>query len=84
METLLELQGEAQGDFESTLNSIEDRQNELIRTNNLMLEWFTLKILGDNTSETPQPSFPEYTPSNVGYPYELVNLKASKSNRNKK
>ena len=34
----------AQGDFESALNSIGDRQNELIRTNTLMLEWFTLKM----------------------------------------
>ena len=43
----------AQGDFESALNSIGDRQNKLIRTNNLMLEWFTLKLLGDSTSERP-------------------------------
>ena len=60
----------AEGDFKSALNSIRDRQNELIITNNLMVEWFTLKMSGDRTSERPQPSFPEYTPSNVGYPYE--------------
>ena len=43
----------AQGDFESALNSIGDRQNEMFITNNLMLEWSTLKMSGDNTSERP-------------------------------
>ena len=37
----------AQGEFESALNSIGGIHNELIKYNARMMEWFTLKILGD-------------------------------------
>ena len=43
----------AHGEFENTLNSIEGRQNELIRTNARMLEWMTTQFLGDKTAERP-------------------------------
>ena len=43
----------AQGEFEGTLNSIGERQNELIRNNARMLEWATNKLLGDKTTEKP-------------------------------
>ena len=74
----------AQGEFEGALNSIGEGQNELIKTNARMLEWFTNKLAGDTEAERHQPSFSNFTPSNVGYPYELVNLKPSKSHRKKK
>ena len=74
----------AQGEFESTLNSIEGRQNELIRTNARMLEWMTNHLLGDRTVENPQSSIFDFTPSNANYQYEPVNLKPSKSQRKKK
>ena len=61
---------QAQGDFEGALNSIRERQTELIRSNARMLEWFTLNLEGDTIVERPQPSIPDFTPSNVGYPYE--------------
>ena len=75
---------QAQGYFEGAMNSIEERQTELIISNARMLEWFTLKLAGDTTDERPQPSILEFTPSNAGYPYESMNLKASKSHRKKK
>ena len=37
----------AQSEFEGALNSIEGRQNDLIKFNARMLEWFTNKLTGD-------------------------------------
>ena len=42
----------AQGEFEG-LNSIRERQNELIRTNVRMQEWMTNQLLVDKTTEKP-------------------------------
>ena len=74
----------AQGEFENTLNSIGGRQNELMRTNARMLEWTTNQLLGDKTSERPQPSISDFTPSQAGYQYEPVNLKTSRSQHKRK
>ena len=74
----------AQGEFEGALNSIGGRQNELIKHNARMLEWFTLKLAGDRTVERPQGSIPNFIPSQGSYQYDLVNLKPSKSQRKKK
>ena len=41
----------AQGEFEGALNSIRGRQNELIKFNVRMLEWFTNKLVGDKITE---------------------------------
>ena len=41
----------AQGEFEGALNSIEGNQNELIKLNVSMLEWFTNKLEGDKKAE---------------------------------
>ena len=71
----------AQGEFEGALNLIGGSQNELIRTNVRMLEWMTNQLQGDRIAERPQPSISDSTPSNVGYQYEPVNLKSSKSHR---
>ena len=43
----------AQGEFEGALNSIRGRQNELIKVNAKMLEWFTNKLAGYKTTEQP-------------------------------
>ena len=69
----------AHGEFDGALNSTRRRQNGLIRTNVRMLEWMTNQLLGDRTVGRPQPSIFDFTPSQVGYQYELVNLKPSKS-----
>ena len=73
----------AQGEFEGTLNSIGERQNELIRSNARMLEWATNKLLGDKTTEKPQVYIPEFGPSQASYQFEQVNIKSSKSNHKK-
>ena len=57
----------SQGEFESALNSIRGRQNELIKFNARILEWFTNKMVGDKTTEQPQASISEFTPSQGGY-----------------
>ena len=74
----------AQVEFEGTLNSLRERQNELIRSNARMLELATNKLLGDKTTEKPQASIPNFVPSQAGYPFEPVNLKPFKSHLKKK
>ena len=74
----------AQGEFEGTLNSIRERQNELIKSNARMLEWATNKLLGDKTTKKPQVSIPKFVLSQDGYPFEQVNIIPSKSYHKKK
>ena len=68
----------AQGKCEGALNFIGGRQNELIKHNARMIDWFTLKLAGDRTVERPQVAIPVFIPSHGGYQYESVNLKQSK------
>ena len=74
----------AQGEFESALNYIGLRQNELIRKNTIMQEWYFLNKGENSTTAKPQPSIPEFTPSHAGYEYEPIILKPSKYQRKKK
>ena len=48
-----------------------------------MLEWFINKLAGDKKTERPQASTSYFTPSQVGYQYEPVNLKTLKSQHRK-
>ena len=73
----------AQGKFEEALNSVGLRQNELIRQNTLTQELYFLNKGEDSTTAKPQPSIPDFTPSNASYKYEPVNLKPSKYQRKK-
>ena len=43
----------AQGKFEGALNYVGGRQNELIKHNTRMLEWFTTKLARDRIAERP-------------------------------
>ena len=74
----------ARREFECTLNSIGERQNELIRSNAKMLEWATNKLFSDETTKKPHVSIPEFVPSQASYPFEQVNIKPSKSHHKKK
>ena len=56
----------AQGEFEGALNSIGGRQNELIKSNVRMLEWFTNNLVRDKASEKPQSSISDFTLSQGG------------------
>ena len=46
-----------------------------------MLEWATNQLLGDKTTEKPQAFISYFAPSQVGYHFELVKLKPSKSHQ---
>ena len=74
----------AQGEFEGALNSIGGIQNELIKTNVGMLEWFTNHLLGDKSGEKPQAPISDFIPSQASYKFETFNLKTSKSQQKKK
>ena len=73
----------AQVEFKGTLNSIGERQNELIRSNAMMLGWATNKLFTDETTKKPQVSIPEFVPSQASYPFEKVKIKPSKSHHKK-
>ena len=74
----------AQEEYEGALNSIGERQSELIKSNTTMQEKITNLLMGDKTAEKPQPPIYDFIPSNAAYQYEPVNLKASKSKRKKR
>ena len=41
---------QAQGEFEQSMNSIEQRQNELIKQNILMQEWHLFNSIGEGST----------------------------------
>ena len=75
---------QAQGDFEQSLNSIRKRQNELIKQHLRTQEWYLFDTGEGGSTRKPEPSIPEYTPSNANYKYELVNNKPFKRQKRKK
>ena len=75
---------QAQGEFEQSLNSIGQRQSELIKKNIRMQEWYLFDRNGEGSTPTLEPSIPVFTPSNASYKFEEVNLKPSKSKSHKK
>ena len=58
-----------------TLKSIGERQNELIKSNAMMLGWATKKLFSDET---------EFFSSQASYPFEKVKIKPYKSHPKKK
>ena len=58
----------AQGEFEGTLNSIGQRQNDLIKQLALTMEWSALnKNEEGSRSKQPQVHIPEFSLSTIGY-----------------
>ena len=70
---------QAQGEFEQSLNSIRQRQNELIKQHIRTQEWYLFDKGGSGSTGKLKPSIPKFTPSNAIYKYEPMNLKPSKS-----
>ena len=70
---------QAQGEFEQSLNFIGQRKNELIKHNVQTQEWYLFDKGGSGSTGKPEPSIPEFMPSNASYKNEPVNLKPSKS-----
>ena len=68
----------AQGEFEGTLNSIGQRQNELIKKLSLTMEWSVLNKSGEGSrSRQPQVQIPEFSPLTTGYKLDPINLPSS-------
>ena len=68
---------QAQGEFKQSLNSIGQRQNEIIKKNIIMQKWYLFDRIREGSTPKPEPSIHEFTPSNAGYKFEAVNLKPS-------
>ena len=64
-----------QGDFRGTLNSIGQRQNDLIKQLALSMEWYALNRSEEGSrSKQPLVQIPKFSPSTTGYKFEPVNL----------
>ena len=64
-----------QGEFEGTLNSIGQRQNDPIKQMALSTEWSAFNRAEEGCrSKQPQVQIPEFSPSVAGYKFESVNL----------
>ena len=65
----------SQGEFEGTLNSIEQRQNDLIKQMALSMEWSAFnRVKEGSKSKQPQVQTPEFSPSAASYKFEPLNL----------
>ena len=64
----------AQGQFEGVLNSIGQRQNDLIKQMALSMEWSAFNKEEDSKARRPQVQIPEFSPFSTGYRFELVNM----------
>ena len=68
----------AQGGFEGTLNSIGQRQSDLIKQLALAMEWSALNRNKEgDRSKQPEVQIPEFSPSAIGYKFEPMNLHSS-------
>ena len=74
----------AQGEFEGTLNSIGQRQNELIKQLTITMEWFVLNRSGEGNRSRPQVQILEFSPCVAGYNLDLVNLPSSHRHERKR
>ena len=66
----------AQGEFVGTLNSIGQRQNDLIKKMTLSKEWYQYALNRSEEgswSKQAQVRIPEFSPSIAGYKFEPVN-----------
>ena len=68
----------AQGEFEGSLNSIGQRQNDLIKQMALSMEWSAFNRSEEGSrSKQPQVQISEFSPAAAGYKFEPVNLHSS-------
>ena len=75
----------AQGEFEGTLNSIRQRQDDLIKQMTLSMEWSALNKEEGSKAKRPPVQFPQLSLSFAGYKLEPVSLnRPNKYDRKKK
>ena len=63
-----------QGEFKGVLNSIGQRQNDLIKKMALLMERSTFNKEEGSKARRPQFQIPEFSPSSAGYRFELMNM----------
>ena len=63
-----------QGEFEGTLNSIGQRQDDLIKKIALSMEWSVFNKEESSRAKRPIVQFPEFSHSSTSYKFEPVNL----------
>ena len=74
-----------QGEFKGTLNSIGQRQDDLIKQMALSMEWFVFNKEEVSKAKRPLVQFPEFSHSSTGNKFEPVNLNCpNKYDRKKK
>ena len=74
-----------QGELKGTLNSIRQRQNDMIKQLALTMEWYVLNRSGEgNKSRKKQVQIPEFSPSTAGYKLDPVNLPSSHRHERKR
>ena len=74
-----------QGEFEGTLNSIRQRQDEMIKQLALTMEWSILNRSGeDSKSRQPEVQILEFSPSIAEYKLAPVNLPSSHGHERKR
>ena len=67
-----------QGEFEGTMNSIGQRQNDLIKLMALSMKWSTFNRTEEGSmSKQPQVQILEFSPFANGYKFEPMNLHPS-------
>ena len=75
----------AQGKFEGTLNSIGQRQHDLIKQMALSMEWLVFGKEEGSKAKRPLVQFLEFSSSSTGYMFEPINLNhPNKKERRKK
>ena len=74
-----------QGELEGTLNSIGQRQNDMIKQLALTMEWSVLNRSGEGSkSGPPQVQIPKFSPSAAGYMLDPINIPSSHRHERKR
>ena len=63
-----------QGEFEGVLNSLGQRQNDLIKQMAFSMEWSPFNKEEGSKAKRPQAQIPKFSPSSAGYWFEPVNM----------
>ena len=75
----------AQGEFEGTLNSIGQIQDDLIKKMDFSIEWYIFNKEEGSKAKRPPVQFLEFSPSSANYKFEPMNLNhPNKNDRRKK
>ena len=74
----------SQGEFKRTLNSIRQRQDDLIKKMALSMEWSAFNKDEGSKARRPPVQFPEFSHPSAGYKFEPINPNRPNKNDRKK